>query len=76
MTRVFVGAVCAVAFSGAAFAMNSPEPTLRDRQQAACYGDVQRLCGSAMPDIDKVTACMKDKRPKVSAKCSAMWDVK
>ena len=74
-TSVFVGAVLTVV-SGAAFAMNSDAPTMRDRQQAACYNDVQRLCGSAMPDVDKVTACMKDKRPKVSAKCSAMWDVK
>ena len=51
------------------------EPTLQDRQQAACYDDVQRLCGEAMPSVDKVTACMADKRPLVSAKCSAMWDV-
>ena len=50
--------------------------TIQDQQQAACYDDVQRLCGAALPDVDKVSDCMKDKRPQVSAKCSAMWDVK
>ena len=51
-------------------------PTLQDRQQAACYDDVQRLCADAVPDVDAVTACMKTKRKQVSAKCAAMWDVK
>lgn len=74
--RLLVAAATLATGLSAANAMNSPEPTLQDKQQAACYGDVQRLCGSAMPDAAKVTACMKDKRPQVSAKCSAMWDVK
>lgn len=49
--------------------------SLEDRRQAACYNDVQRLCASAVPDVDKVTACMEGKRSLVSAPCSAMWDV-
>lgn len=59
----------------AASAKNSG-PTLRDQQQAACYNDVQKLCGSALPDVEKVTACMKPKKAMVSEKCRAMWDVK
>lgn len=51
------------------------EQSLQDRQQAACYNDVQRLCADAVPDVDKVTLCMSDKRPQVSEQCSAMWDV-
>ncbi len=70
-----VGFVVAVAVSNTAFAKDNG-PSLQDKQQAACYDDVQKLCGSAIPDVNKVTACMKDKRPLVSAKCSAMWDVK
>ena len=58
-----------------AIAANVQAPTLRDKQQAACYDDVNKLCKDAMPDVDKVTACMKDKKPMVSAKCAAMWDV-
>lgn len=65
----------AVAFAPAAFAKNNG-PTLQDQQQAACYGDVQKFCGSAMPDVEKVTTCMKPLKEKVSAKCRALWDVK
>lgn len=50
-------------------------PTNRDKQQAACYDDVNKFCKDEMPDVDKVTACMKDKKSVVSAKCAAMWDV-
>lgn len=64
---------CSVA-AGPAFAATSA-PTLQDQQQAACYDDVQRLCADAVPDVDKVTACMEGKRSLVSAPCSAMWDV-
>lgn len=73
--RVLVGAALLASATAAAQAKNNG-PTLRDRQQAACYGDVQRLCGSAMPDIEKVTACMKPKKSLVSAPCRALWDVK
>jgi hypothetical protein len=75
MTSFLFGVLSLAAASGAALAAPSG-PTLQDKQQAACYDDVQRLCGDALPDVDKATACMKDKRPQVSAKCSAMWDVK
>lgn len=74
MTRLLVAAAL-LATTAVAEAKNSG-PTLRDRQQAACYGDVQRLCGEAMPNIDKVTACMKPKKALVSAPCRALWDVK
>lgn len=62
---------CSVA-AGPAFAATSA-PTLQDQQQAACYDDVQRLCADAVPDVDKVTACMKVKRSQVSAKCAKMY---
>jgi hypothetical protein len=51
-------------------------PTLQDRQQAACYDDVMRLCADAVPDVDRVTACMKDKRKLVSAPCAAFYPKK
>lgn len=77
MTRMALGTVLVAALcSGTAASAKNSGPTLQDRQQAACYNDVQRLCGSAMPDATKVEACMSDKRPQVSKKCSDMWDVK
>lgn len=75
MTRLMMSAALVFGLTGTAFA-RMREPTLRDRQQAACFGDVQRLCGSAMPNVEKVTECMKPKKELVSAKCRALWDVK
>lgn len=75
MIRLFAAVAVLAAGMAVAEGRNSG-PTLRDQQQAACYGDVQRLCGAAMPDVEKVTACMKPKKALVSAPCRALWDVK
>ena len=75
MIRLFA-AVAVLAAGMAVTEARNNGPTLRDQQQAACYGDVQRLCGNAMPDVEKVTACMKPKKALVSAACRALWDVK
>lgn len=69
IVRLLAGAaLCAVAT-----AAWGAGPTLQDRQQAACYDDVMRLCGEAVPDVDRVTACMKSKRKLVSAQCAAFY---
>ncbi len=71
-----VFSVCCFVFAAAPASSATKGPTLEDRREAACYDDAQRLCGQVMPDVGKVTDCMKDKRPLVSTKCSVMWDVK
>ena len=48
-------------------------PTLRDKQQAACYEDAMRLCGQFVPDPDAVEKCMKPRRKEVSAACAAFY---
>lgn len=73
--RLLMGIALLAALTAGAEASSSG-PSLRDQQQAACYDDVQRLCANAMPDVDKVMACMKPKKAVVSAKCRALWDVK
>ena len=75
LSRIVLGAVMVASVATAAEA-RTRAPSLRDRQQAACYGDVQRLCSAAMPNVAKVTACMKPKKEMVSAPCQALWDVK
>ena len=65
----------AVTLSSSAYA-KVKAVSLRDQQQAACYDDVVKLCGDAMPSEEKVTACMEGKKSMVSPKCAAMWDVK
>jgi hypothetical protein len=38
-------------------------------QQQACSPDAFRLCGDAIPDVDRVTACMIRKRSELSPGC-------
>lgn len=72
--RLMISAALLATFTTAGYAKTKPV-SLRDQQEAACYDDVNKFCKDAMPDVDKVTACMSTKRSVVSAKCAAMWDV-
>ena len=38
-------------------------------QQQACTGDAFRLCGDAIPDVDRVTACMIARKSQLSPGC-------
>jgi len=38
-------------------------------EQQACSPDAFRLCGSEIPDIDRVTACMVRKQSQLSPEC-------
>ena len=40
-------------------------------QREACMGDAFRLCGSEIPDVDRVLVCMRAKKSQVSARCKA-----
>jgi hypothetical protein len=46
-----------------AMAQGSPQ------EQQACTPDALRLCGDAIPDVPKVTACMKAKYSQLSEPC-------
>src|SRR6476620_3800972 len=46
-------------WSGAAFAY-TPE------QQQACTPDAMRLCGSYVPDVDRITVCMIQNKSQLS----------
>ena len=37
--------------------------------QQACEGDVYNLCGDAIPDQDKIVACLRKHWSKVSKEC-------
>ena len=62
--------------STAAMATMKGEPSIRDKQQAACAKDVQKLCADSMPDVEKVTTCMAGKKAMVSPECAKMYDAK
>jgi len=59
-------ALAAALFAGTAHAY-TPE------QQQACSGDALRLCGSEVPNIDRITACMIAKRSLLSPGCRAYF---
>lgn len=42
-------------------------------QQQLCTGDAMRLCSEAIPDVDRVTACMVAKRSQLSDGCKSVF---
>ncbi|MFT8775811.1 MAG: hypothetical protein ABF893_04030 [Gluconacetobacter liquefaciens] len=60
--------VLAVCFLGTAHAAS------REEQSAACRGDAIKLCTFAIPNEDKITACMKKKVDQLSPRCRAMFE--
>lgn len=42
-------------------------------QQQMCAGDAMRLCGDAIPDVERVTACMIRQRASLSDGCKAVF---
>lgn len=42
-------------------------------QQQACTSDAFRVCGSDIPDVDRVTACMMRNKAQLSPPCRAQF---
>jgi len=42
-------------------------------QRSACIGDAFRLCGPEIPDVNRITACMKANFSKLSPGCKAAF---
>ena len=42
-------------------------------QEQMCTGDAMRLCSSEIPDVERVTACMVQKRAQLSDDCKAVF---
>lgn len=42
-------------------------------QQQACMGDAFSLCGSEIPDVQRITACMVRKQAELSPGCRAYF---
>jgi len=54
--------------SSAAFAQQGTE-----EQRSACIGDAFRLCGAEIPDVSRITFCMKVNFSKLSPGCKAVF---
>jgi len=43
-------------------------------QQMACTPDVFRLCGSQIPDVNRIVGCLRQNTPQLSAPCRAVFE--
>jgi hypothetical protein len=53
--------------------MAASKLSLKDRQRAACFNDVQTLCGVFLPDEDTTANCMQSKRAQISPACAKYY---
>ena len=62
-----------IATSFALAALGTAAQAYTAEQQQMCTGDAMRLCSSEIPDVDRVTACMVQKRAQLSDGCKAVF---
>src|ERR1700678_3207155 len=68
------------AFVGLAVTLASGSSAVADeyrgtmQQQMACTPDVFRLCGSAIPDTNRIVACLQANTPQLSVGCRAVFE--
>jgi hypothetical protein len=43
-------------------------------QQMACTPDVWRLCFDQIPDVNRITACLRQNTPQLSGSCRAVFE--
>jgi len=62
--------ICAavVGLSPAAYAQHSEE------QARLCTGDAMRLCGMHIPDVERITTCMREQKANLSTPCRMVFD--
>jgi hypothetical protein len=71
MERISRGLALALAlatFSTSSYALGTAE------QRAACTPDAFRLCGSEIPNVERVIACLKQNKPSLSKPCQAVMN--
>lgn len=68
LTLAMTVAIAGICMSG------TPGFAFSSEAQQMCTGDAMRLCSSEIPDIPRVTACMRRNRAHVSPGCRAVMD--
>src|ERR1700730_11979069 len=69
--RVVLSLVVMVAAAGSAF---SEEYRGTVEQQMACTPDVWRLCFDQIPDVNRITACLRQNTPQLSDPCRSVFE--
>src|SRR3954464_1566342 len=62
-----LAAIVSICSTGSSFAFTA-------EAQQMCTGDAFRLCSSEIPNIPKITACMRKNRVSLSAGCRQVMD--
>jgi hypothetical protein len=68
-----VGVIIALAVSMSALSASSSFAFSAEAQQM-CTGDAFRLCSSEIPDIARITTCMRKQRASLSSGCRQVMD--
>jgi hypothetical protein len=71
--QIFTLVGLAAAFTGGSSA-SAQEHRGTMQQQMACTPDVFRLCGAAIPDENRIVACLQANTPQLSGPCRAVFD--
>jgi hypothetical protein len=75
MTNSAAVAKLAVASAMLLGALTTVSHGYSSEQQRLCTGDAMRLCSAEIPSIDRITACMVQKRASLSAGCRSVFQV-
>ncbi len=52
---------------------STPAFAYSQEQEQACTPDAMRLCGSFIPDVSRITACMIQKKSQLSPQCRRVF---
>ena len=76
MQRAFttIGVTVALGFGSLAMSAAADEYHGTWEQQMACTPDVFRLCGSQIPDADRIVSCLRSNTAQLSAACRSVFD--
>ena len=73
--RIILGLVIAI---GGAMSVVVPASSQEYRgtmeQQMACTPDVWRLCGDAIPDVNRIVACLRQNTSQLGDACKAVFE--
>lgn len=71
MNRLSIGCA-ALVVAGAMMAVPAAAQGTAE-QRAACTGDAFQFCGEFIPDVDRITACLRKNVRKISPACQVQF---
>jgi len=72
--RIALGVALALGGIVAQSAASAEEYRGTMEQQMACTPDVWRLCSDQIPDVSRITACLRQNTPQLSSGCRAVFE--